>query len=394
MDRIAAMNAFVRVVEAGTFTKAADTLDVPNATVTRLIQGLEEELKVRLLHRTTRSVTVTPEGATYYERVVRLLADLADIESTTRQSLAKPSGKVRVEAAAAIGTMVLVPALADFYRQYPDVEVELGVGNKRTDLVAEGVDCAIRAGEVSEQLMVARRIGAFTFTTCATPAFLEAHGTPATPEEVAARPTVGMIAGARHRPLPFRFSAGSSETELALNHMLVVNDTNSYLAAGLAGLGIIQAPSYAVHDAIKAGKLVPLLQDRQTQPSPVSVLYAPNRYLSAKVRVFIDWTVALFERHECLRLRLRLSPRRDARAGWWRAVAACRCRGCPVFRAPGPWHQNRRANRRAFPLPVRIRRAMSGSGCPPMYRACRRFTTKVSARICCSLVRASTQRAS
>ena len=136
MDRIAAMNAFVRVVEAGTFTKAAGTLDMPNATLTRLIQGLEQDLKVRLLHRTTRSLTVTPEGATYYERVVRLLADLADIETTTRESLAKPSGKVRVEGAAAIVTMVLIPALIDFYRQYPDVEIELGASNRRTDLVA------------------------------------------------------------------------------------------------------------------------------------------------------------------------------------------------------------------------------------------------------------------
>src|SRR5690349_20266198 len=114
MDRIAAMNAFVRVVEAGTFTRAADTLDLPNATVTRLIQGLEADLQVRLLHRTTRSVTVTPEGATYYERVVRLLSDLADIESSTRLSRGKPSGKVRVESAAALGTMVIVPALGEF----------------------------------------------------------------------------------------------------------------------------------------------------------------------------------------------------------------------------------------------------------------------------------------
>ncbi len=174
MDRITAMNTFVRVVEAGSFTKAADTLDLPNATVTRLIQGLEEGLKVRLLHRTTRSVTVTPEGATYYERIVRLLAELTDIESTTAQSLAKPSGRIRVEAAAAMSSMVILPALGDFYRAYPDVQVDLGVGNRVADLVAEGVDCAIRAGQVTEQALVARRIGEFHFTTCATPDVLVA----------------------------------------------------------------------------------------------------------------------------------------------------------------------------------------------------------------------------
>ena len=301
MDRISAMTAFVRVVEAGTFTKAADTLDLPNASVTRLIQGLEQDLKVRLLHRTTRSVTVTPEGATYYERVVRLLADLADIESSTKLSQGKPSGKVRVEAAAAIGTMVIVPALAEFYRDYPEVDVELGVGNRRTDLVAEGVDCAIRAGELSQQLIVARRIGDFHFTTCATPAFLKRHGTPTTPEELAQRPTIGMISARTSRPLPFRYLNGASVSDLALDHHLVVNDTITYVAAGVAGLGIIQAPTYAVHEAVKDGRLVALLQDRQTPTIPVHVLYAPNRYLSAKVRVFIDWVVALFERHENLR---------------------------------------------------------------------------------------------
>jgi DNA-binding transcriptional LysR family regulator len=302
MDRIVAMTAFVRVVEAGTFTKAADTLDVPNATVTRLIQGLEQDLKVRLLHRTTRSVTVTPEGATYYERVVRLLAELADIESSARLSQGKPSGRIRVEAPGAIATTVIVPALPEFYRDYPDVEVELGVGNWHTDLVAEGVDCAIRAGEVNEQLIVARRIGAFHFTTCATPAFLHAHGTPTTPEELAQRPSIGMVSARSGRPLPFQFSDGDGGSDLPMNHRLVVKDTNAYVAAGLAGLGIIQAPSYAVQHAVSSGQLAVLLPDRQTPTTPVYVLYPPNRYLSAKVRVFIDWLVAVFARNECLRI--------------------------------------------------------------------------------------------
>jgi DNA-binding transcriptional LysR family regulator len=301
MDRIAAMNAFVRVVEAGTFTKAAETLDLPNATVTRLIQYLEQELKVRLLHRTTRSVTVTPEGATYYERVVRLLAELADIESSTKLSQGKPTGRIRVETGSAIATTVIVPALTEFYRDYPDVEVELSAGNRRSDLVAEGIDCAIRAGEISEQLIVARQIGSFHFMTCAAPAFVEAHGAPQTLEELAARPTVGMMSARTGRPLPFRFSDGSAESNFAPSHKLIVNDTNSYLAAGLSGLGIIQAPIYAVHEAVKTGRLVAVLEDWQTPTIPVHVLYAPNRYLSAKARVFIDWAVALFERHAYLR---------------------------------------------------------------------------------------------
>jgi DNA-binding transcriptional LysR family regulator len=300
MDRIAAMNAFVRVVEAGNFTKAADTLDLPNATVTRLIQALEQHLQVRLLQRTTRTVTVTPEGATYYERVLRLLGDLNDIESTAKQSLAKPSGRIRVEAAAAVGTMVIVPALGEFYRSYPDVGIELGVGNRRADLIAEGIDCAVRVGEATEQFMVARRIGEFRFTTCATPAFLEAHGTPRVPRELQELRTVGMTT-ASGRALNFRFCEDGNETELPLQHVLTVNDTNAVLAAGLAGLGIIQAPTYAVQAALESGQLVPLLNDCATQSIPVHVVYPPNRFLSAKVRVFIDWVIDLFERHEQLR---------------------------------------------------------------------------------------------
>jgi DNA-binding transcriptional LysR family regulator len=303
MDRISAMNAFVRVVEAGTFTKAADTLDMPKATVTRLLQKLEEDLRVRLLHRTTRKLTVTPEGAIYYERVVRLLADLADIESTATDGRAKPSGKIRVDAATAIGTLVLVPALEAFYRAYPDVTIELELSNKRNDLIADGTDCAIRAGEIEEQFLVARQIGSVGFTTCATPRFLEKHGPVTSPEQLARLPTIGMTAARGGRAMPYQFESGGQKSDVALNHRLVLNDTNAYMAAGLAHLGVIQAPTYGVHGPIAAGQLVPILTDWQRPPFPVYVIYPPNRYLTAKVRVFIDWVIDLFEHDEYLRRR-------------------------------------------------------------------------------------------
>ncbi|MBV8379423.1 MAG: LysR family transcriptional regulator [Paucibacter sp.] len=302
MDRIAAMTAFVRVVEAGTFTKAADTLNLPNATVTRLIQSLEEELRVRLLHRTTRRVTVTPEGATYYERVVRLLAELSDIESSASQSMAKPSGKVKVETAPNLAAMVLVPALHEFYREYPDVDIEMGSSNKHADLVGEGIDCVIRAGAVNEQLMVARRIGSLFFTTCATPEFIKRHGAPQRPEDLMDLPTVGLItASSGGRATPFRFNDGNTELTISPPHKLLVNDTNTYVAAGVAGLGVVRLPSYAAVAAVRSGALVPVLREWDQGVMPVHVLYAPNRFLSAKVRVFIDWVAALFEQHEQLR---------------------------------------------------------------------------------------------
>jgi DNA-binding transcriptional LysR family regulator len=295
------MTVFVRVVEAGTFTKAADTLNLPNATVTRLIQGLEEDLKIRLLHRTTRSVTVTAEGAAYYERVVRLLADLADIESSAKQSLATPSGRVRVDAAAGLASMVIVPALGEFYRDYPKVEIELSAGNRYVDLIAEGLDCAVRVGELTDQFLVGRRIGQFQFVTCATPQLLDRQGRPGTPDDLQSMPTIGLSSSQAGRPLPFRYTKGAEELKLSLTHRLVVNETNSYAAAALSGLGIVQIPTYCVHGALGDGRLVGLLEDWADGGIPVNIVYPPNRYLSAKVRVFIDWVVALFERHEFLR---------------------------------------------------------------------------------------------
>jgi DNA-binding transcriptional LysR family regulator len=303
MDRIASMNAFVRVVESGNFTKAADTLDLPNATVTRLVQALEQHLHVRLLHRTTRAVTVTPEGANYYERVVRLLADLDDIECSAKQSLAMPSGRIRVEAAAAIGTMVVLPALGEFYKAYPEVTVDLSIGNRRADLVAEGMDCAIRAGEIAEPSLIARRIGEFQFITCATPGFISIHGAPDKPDDIQQRPSIGMTSVSTGRALPFRFSDGGDEIQVPLSHVLQVNDTNAYLAAGMAGLGIMQAPAYTVQAALDSGKLVALLPEWRTPTIPVYLIYPSNRFLSAKVRVFVDWVVALFEQHEKLKRR-------------------------------------------------------------------------------------------
>jgi DNA-binding transcriptional LysR family regulator len=156
-------------------------------------------------------------------------------------------------------------------------------------------------GEITDQFLVARRVGEFRFATCATPEFLAAHGTPETPQDLYALPTIGLRSSRAGRPLPFRFVKDEERLELSLVHRLVVNDTNAYLAAGMAGLGITQAPTYGVHRELSAGSLVALFDEWHPDAIPVNVIYPPNRYLSAKVRVFIDWVIALFERHELLK---------------------------------------------------------------------------------------------
>lgn len=303
MDRFTAMSAFVRVVEAGSFTKAAETIDLPKPTVTRLVQGLERDLRVRLLDRTTRSVTVTAEGAAYYERVVRLLAELSDIESTAKQTLAKPSGRLHVDVATAIATDVLIPALPDFYRAYPDIELEFSIINRQTDLVAENVDCMIRAGFVDEQSLVARRIGEFRLTTCASPKYLSSFGTPGTPADLeGGHRMLGLISNRTGKPIPFRFMKGEDSIRMSPHARFCVNDVYAHLAAGIAGIGVLQSPAFMLPSALASGQLVPVLQDWDTATIPVHAIYRPNRFLGAKVRIFIDWAIALFERHPHLKL--------------------------------------------------------------------------------------------
>jgi DNA-binding transcriptional LysR family regulator len=297
MDHLAAMRAFVRVVEAGTFTSAARALNVHTPTVTRLVQSLERHLQVRLLQRSTRSMAMTTEGEAYYSRAVRVLTDLADMESFAKQSTAIPSGCLRVECAAAIGTTVIVPALPEFHRSYPEVTMHLCFESRSVDLISRGVDCAIRAGAVDEQYVVARRIGQLRYATCATPQFLDMHGVPASPNDIRPGTAIRMYSTLTGQASPFRFTTDSGARELSPAHSLLVDDIHAYLAAGLAGLGMIQAPEYVVRDALLSGKLVAVLDDWQPPSIPLYVVFLPNRFLSAKLRVFIDWIVQIFQHH-------------------------------------------------------------------------------------------------
>src|SRR5262245_36956529 len=172
MDKLAAMKAFVRVVEAGNFTKAADSLDVPKAQITRLVQSLEEDLKTLLLNRTTRRVTVTAEGSAYYERAARLLDQIEELESSMTHAKVHPRGKLRIDVPPAIANLILIPELADFCERYPDVQIDIGVGERPVDLIGENVDCVLRAGAVTDLSLVARRIAEVRRVVCASPKYL------------------------------------------------------------------------------------------------------------------------------------------------------------------------------------------------------------------------------
>jgi DNA-binding transcriptional LysR family regulator len=294
LNLVLAMQVYGRVVEAGTFTKAADSMKMPKATVTKLVQGLENHLRVKLLNRTTRRVTVTPDGSAYYERAVRLLADLEDIESSVSNAQANPKGRLRIDMGGSLASKFLIPRLPDFIERYPEIQVEVGVSDRPVDLISENVDCVIRGGPLTEQSLVARHVGDLPWVTCATPAYLARHGAPTHPSDLERGHLIAIrFSALTGRPFPLVFERDGKRCEIEGRHRVAVNESNAHLAAALAGLGIVQMPAFMLQGVPK-GELKAVMAAWQPAPLPIHVLYPPNRHLSAKVRVFVDWVAALF----------------------------------------------------------------------------------------------------
>lgn len=295
MDQILAIKAFARVVEAGNFTRAADSLDMPNATLSKLVQELEAHLRVRLLQRTTRRVTVTPEGQAYYEKTMRILHELEDVDTSFSAVQEKPRGRLRIDVGGSTARDVLIPALPDFLARYPDITIDLGVSDRSVDLVGDSVDCVIRGGPLINSSLIARHIGDAAMVTCATPAYLKQYGVPAYPEELRnGHKLVAYVAAQSGRAVPFRFASGGEKHEIKILHRVGVNESNAHLASGLAGLGIIQTFRYATRQALKDGALVEILKKWRPPPYPFHVVYPHNRHVTQRLRVFIDWLVQEF----------------------------------------------------------------------------------------------------
>lgn len=305
MDRFDAMQAFVRVVETGSFTKAAETLQMSRASVTQLVQQLEARLRVRLLNRTTRKVNVTADGAIYYQRAVQLLADLDDAESSLSSASVSPRGRLRVDVPSPLASIILMPALPDFHARYPDIQLNLGVSDRRVDLIDEKVDCVVRGGTITDLSLVARHVGDLVQGIYAAPDYLERIGRPSHPRELESTPhhIVGFHWASTGRVLPYRMTRDGESLQLQGRYLLAVDDGNAYLAAGLAGLGILWLPNYMAQPHLAAGKLLPLFEDWQLEPMPLHVVFPSNRHVSAKLRVFIDWVAELMAQQVPVRLR-------------------------------------------------------------------------------------------
>ncbi|KWC44379.1 LysR family transcriptional regulator [Burkholderia ubonensis] len=299
MDRFDAMQAFARVVEAGSFTKAADTLHMSRTTVTQLVQQLEARLRVKLFNRTTRKVIVTADGAAYYERVVRLLADMKDAETSLSVASASPRGRLRVDVPSPFARLILIPALPAFHARYPDIQLDMGVSDRVVDVIAENVDCVVRGGEPTDRSLVARRVGDLRLGVYASPDYLARAGTPSHPDELedTDHRIVGFLWARTGKALPFAMECNGERVNVRGRYVLAVDDGNAYLEAGLAGLGILWLPDYMAAAYRARGELVPLFERWRLEPMPMYVAFPPNRHVSAKVRVFVDWIAGLMAQH-------------------------------------------------------------------------------------------------
>ncbi|CAB3772772.1 LysR family transcriptional regulator [Paraburkholderia humisilvae] len=311
MDIVQAMKVFARVVETKSFTRTAETLNMPRGRVTVIIQSLEAHLNTRLLQRTTRSLNLTPDGSAYYERCARVLADIDDIERSFLDKKRSPRGKLRVDMPGALGRLIVMPALRDFHKQYPEIDLRLGLGDKSLDLVQEGIDCAIRIGTLQDSTLVAKRVGVYQGVTVASPQYLRNAGTPRTLAELANHRTLNYYYGRSGRTMSFTFEVDGKVVEIRMHGSIAVNDAEAYLVGALNDLGIVQGPRFMALPYLESGALVEILSQWKPRPLPISAIYPHNRHLSAAVRAFVDWIAKLFHNSPLLSS----TPETDARCG-------------------------------------------------------------------------------
>ncbi|MFL9877259.1 LysR family transcriptional regulator [Herbaspirillum rhizosphaerae] len=293
MDRLQAMEVFVRVAELGSFSKTAEQMGLPAATVTNAIQSVEKRVGVRLLQRTTRKVTLTDDGAAYLERCQRLLAEFQDVENLFDRE--QPQGIVRVDLPERLAHKVVIPQLPVFFARYPDIRLKLNASDRFVDLVGEGVDCVVRVGILSDSTLIARNIGSMEQITYASKTYLDRHGRPHTLAELDKHTMINYFSSRTGRDLPWEYMQNGELKTLKLQGQVSVASSEAYMACCLAGLGIVQAPRFGVEDLLEQGVLEEVLPAFKPPPMPVSIVYSHNRHLSPRVRAFVDWLAEMLK---------------------------------------------------------------------------------------------------
>jgi DNA-binding transcriptional LysR family regulator len=286
---INALRIFVKVAELASFTQAAEQLGMPKARVSTTVQQLEAQLGTRLLQRTTRVVRLTPDGEQFCERSKALLADAEELQSLFQQAPSALRGRLRIDLPMALARNVIIPQLPVFLAAHPQLQVDLSTTDRRVDLVHEGFDCVVRVGMLQDSGLVARPLGTLSLVNCASPAYLKAHGTPRTLEDLTHHQLVGYSPTLGGTASGWEYRDGDRYRFHAMHSVITVNNSDAYQAACLAGLGIIQAPLFGVRPLIEQGLLVEVMPAFRGEPMPVSLLYPHRRHLPRRLQAMMSW---------------------------------------------------------------------------------------------------------
>lgn len=293
MDKLQAMTVLVRVVEAQSFSKAAETLSMPRSSVTTIIKNLEAHLGTPLLRRSTRTLSLTDAGARYFASCQAILSEIARAEGELSTEVTHPRGRVRVDMPGLIGRAIVLPRLAEFEERFPDIDLMLGLSDRPADLIYDGIDCVIRTGELIDSTLVARRLGQLNWITCASPRYLSQHGEPDSVSALHTHRIINYISNATGRPLDWRFTVDDETVIMTMTGRFAVNETEAYLQCGLEGLGLIQISEFAALPYLQSGRLKEVLTHTRRSPVPISILYPDGRNATAAVKAFVDWIIEI-----------------------------------------------------------------------------------------------------
>lgn len=295
MDKLESMQVYVCVVDTHSFARAAEVLGLPRSTVSRVIKELEAYLGIQLLQRTTRKLSVTPDGYHYYEECKRLLAEIATLESSFPGRFAQPTGRFKVGMPQSLARHCIIPRLPDFLQHYPDLELTLCSSDHVADLIQEGYDCAIRTGRIDDSTtLVARPLANFSWVIVASPAYIAAWGKPENLEHLERHRAVGYLNHRTGRPIEWFFTLAEEDRAIRMKETLVVDDTDAYIQAGIQGLGLIRIASYLAMPYLRSGQLVSCM-DNFSFALPLSLVYPQNRYLPLSVRAFYAWSKSILQ---------------------------------------------------------------------------------------------------
>ena len=292
MNKLELMKIFTAVCELESFTLAAHTLNLPKASISTSVQKLETLLGTRLLHRTTRKVTITQDGLAVYEQAKDLLLSVEDLEGRFQNQTTELRGRLRVDFPLNVARKIIIPRLPDFLAKHPGIEVELGSTDRRVDLIREGFDFVIRVGNLTDSGLIAKKIGSYDMINCVSPSYVERYGKPRKLEDLKDHYLINYVSNLGSRPEGFEYFDGKQYVSRKMRSLITVNNSDAYEQACLTGLGIIQVPWVLRQTLIKRGELLEILPKLTAEPMPISIVYPNRKNLSKRVRVFMDWVEA------------------------------------------------------------------------------------------------------